>query len=355
MNISNNNYRIHFLDQCKGLGIILMVYGHCTTTEFLDRWYGLELFNCFFNSFHMPLFFIIGGWLLAYKKEQLTIPKTLTKKTYQLIVPGLFYSILSILLGLTLKLLSHQNYLLYLKDSVVDLLTLKFPDAMWFLPCYFFAEILFLLTIKRKQSKLLIATVCNVGFISVLVLDYFTNGFIRISRLLTAITFIAFGYLIYQLLFSKYFTYSSQNEKYDIKAYANNQKIIFAACGIILLVVTFIGSGYNKDVTVASANYGENKLLFLFNALFGSLGVMFIFNSIDKRIKALEFLGKNSLTILCTHMFIINLFWVLNSQVLHLELASINSALLAVFVLLTDVPVIFIITKYFPFLTGMKS
>lgn len=79
---------------------------------------------------------------------------------------------------------------------------------------------------------------------------------------------------------------------------------------------------------------------------------MFIFNSIDKRIKALEFLGKNSLTILCTHMFIINLFWVLNSQVLHLELASINSALLAVFVLLTDVPVIIIVNKYLPFLTG---
>ncbi len=67
--------RLCFIDQCKGIGIILMVYGHCCTTEFLNINFlgkGISVWLC---SFHMPLFFIVGGCLIAYKRESFYFQK----------------------------------------------------------------------------------------------------------------------------------------------------------------------------------------------------------------------------------------------------------------------------------------
>ena len=54
------NKRLYYLDMAKGVGIFLVILGHI---EYLDpdikRW---------ISSFHMPLFFVVGG-ILAYIKE----------------------------------------------------------------------------------------------------------------------------------------------------------------------------------------------------------------------------------------------------------------------------------------------
>ena len=51
--------RQRWIDIVKGIGIILMVIGHADAPTFLKIWiYG----------FHMPLFFIIGGYLFNREK-----------------------------------------------------------------------------------------------------------------------------------------------------------------------------------------------------------------------------------------------------------------------------------------------
>ena len=52
--------RLDYLDMAKGVGIFLVVLGHIEyLSESAMRW---------IYSFHMPLFFVIGG-ILAYQKE----------------------------------------------------------------------------------------------------------------------------------------------------------------------------------------------------------------------------------------------------------------------------------------------
>ena len=74
--------RIGFIDQCKGIGILLMILGHCVTLDWKASINGTTTFFLeWISSFHMPLFFILGGCLLAYKKEAFSFPKTLAKNT----------------------------------------------------------------------------------------------------------------------------------------------------------------------------------------------------------------------------------------------------------------------------------
>ena len=50
--------RIEWIDIAKGIGIILVVIGHISQ---------IEVLNDIIYSFHMPLFFIISGYL--YKRK----------------------------------------------------------------------------------------------------------------------------------------------------------------------------------------------------------------------------------------------------------------------------------------------
>jgi fucose 4-O-acetylase-like acetyltransferase len=55
-NIKKTN-RILWIDVCRGIGILLVVLGHCD-----------PFFNKYIYGFHMPLFFLLSGWL--YNKQK---------------------------------------------------------------------------------------------------------------------------------------------------------------------------------------------------------------------------------------------------------------------------------------------
>lgn len=58
--------RIEYIDIAKGLGMILVVVGHCINGKtFPGTW---------INSFHMPLFFILSGLCFSEKKYPTFFP-----------------------------------------------------------------------------------------------------------------------------------------------------------------------------------------------------------------------------------------------------------------------------------------
>ena len=59
------NSRIKFIDYSKGLGILFVVFGHVyCASNIVTNW---------IYSFHMPLFFIISGFLLNFEYRYKTI------------------------------------------------------------------------------------------------------------------------------------------------------------------------------------------------------------------------------------------------------------------------------------------
>lgn len=94
--------RVTYLDLAKGIGIILVVLGHMENINAgLRTW---------ISSFHMPLFFVISGMLIALKNEDKKLIvqdsategrwsglKTLTlKKARGILVPYAWFSLIYI-------------------------------------------------------------------------------------------------------------------------------------------------------------------------------------------------------------------------------------------------------------------
>lgn len=80
--VVNNSERLEWVDILKGLGILTVVWGHSgSQSAFYMFW------------FHMPLFFLISGFLYRFKPQQ-TWSAYVQKKIKHLLVPYLFYLLL---------------------------------------------------------------------------------------------------------------------------------------------------------------------------------------------------------------------------------------------------------------------
>ena len=99
------------IDYIKGIAILLVFIGHAATPSFLQRPYSYELIVQFIYSFHMPLFFIVSGFLshkiinMDLTTDYLTFIKN---KFYRLGVPFLTFSFITNFIIISLKQLFNQ-------------------------------------------------------------------------------------------------------------------------------------------------------------------------------------------------------------------------------------------------------
>ena len=123
----------------------------------------------------------------------------------------------------------------------------------------------------------------------------------------------------------------------------------------MLIAVGGLGQAFNGKVSLIDASYGDSAPLFVLYALLETYGFVFISLGVGKALPILEFYGKNSLIVLCSHMFFIEVFWIFNSQIFHLPLGSVDARLFALVVILLEVPTILVINRFFPWLIGQKK
>lgn len=351
--------RISFIDQCKGIGIMLMVYGHCITDEWITNTSGASYFSSWMDSFHMPLFFVVGGVLLAYKQESFSFPRTLTKKARQLLLPGFVFSLLTIAVFGFIKAVANRDYAGYIAGGLFETLTLQYSGAMWFLPCYFFAEVIFLILMKRtvvKRQSLVISLASFLLSIFALASPY---ALIRISRLFMGICYIGIGYYgchgcLSRFIYGDAESIEGVDEQHEEEA-ASRLKRSNILIGLLLLVLGGIGSFFNGKVGMYAALYGNSPLWFVINAMANTSGLVLIFTSFERKTPVLEFYGRNSLIVLCTHMFYVEGFWLLNSQIFHLPLQCVDARIFALGVILIEAPTILVVGRYFPWAIGQRK
>ena len=91
-----NFQRQRYLDVAKGIGIILVVIGHCipdaSTPEGISNKSFAVLFSVIY-SFHMPLFFFISGYLSKILYTTADRISSLKKKFERLMIPYFFVGI----------------------------------------------------------------------------------------------------------------------------------------------------------------------------------------------------------------------------------------------------------------------
>lgn len=301
--------RIKAYDIAKGIGIILVILGHMQYIEGISRY--------FIVSFHMPLFFVISGMLMRRTgAERIQTNEFFKKKLHQIMMPYLLLSIIFIILDAVTNGTAGTVFNIYSSICLYGV------SVLWFLPAAFTGMLLFQI-LRRKTGHILTAVIVIILTILAFLLSVELNLLLMAYALYPvtfylyrlsvavlvsffAIFYIFIGYYL-EMLFSD--TILKNYLYYDSDSPKNNNTIfllvkLFSGCG--LLYTVFLVSQHNSvtDLHLLNFNYTH---LFLFTSIAGSVGIILVSLALEHMsdffiVKLLIFYGKNSLTVMVTHM-----------------------------------------------------
>jgi len=159
--------RIEWLDYAKGIGIILVIYGHT---------YVPKLFNVWLCSFHMPLFFFLSGITFS-SYQKYSRQEFVTKKFKSLIIPYVIFATTLVVWKFIRIVFEGGSFISVAKAAlgiILQIRTTSYGPGVWFLPTLFIAEIIvyYMINIcKNKVASLLIVK------LSILLDNFFSKNF----------------------------------------------------------------------------------------------------------------------------------------------------------------------------------
>lgn len=338
--------RLTYLDMAKGIGIFLVILGHIEyIREDTLKW---------ISSFHMPLFFVIGG-ILAYEKREEGRPlfSALAARARGTLVP---YAAFTIML-LTMNTLEHfldPGALsgAQLARQYVDAATGYGIHILWFLPAYFTAGAIFLLLERglRPVSRNLAVLLLAVGAYGVTVIfrldqyavtDLPLIGFAGMDLLITllrgilAMPFLLMGWYLGAL-------------------YGRLPRKAFPVLALLLIP----GGILALHLSVFDLHYLYVEPWHYLAAFLSCAGLTALMRALPA-IRPLAWLGRNSLVIMCTHatFFVVyyvslGMFFIDNRIPLPQPVFNLG---VAVLVCAAEIPVVLVFNRYFGYLLGRKS
>ncbi|MBB6671718.1 acyltransferase family protein [Cohnella nanjingensis] len=335
--------RIDWLDVAKGIGILLVVLGHTGSTS--------RAATNYVFSFHMPLFFVISGYLFTAGKYDF---KTYAaRKTKSLLVPYLVFAVLSygFWLGAGRKFGADADLDIPLLQPLLGIFYanghghwLIFNTPLWFLPCLFLVEIGFfgLSKLIRRERYLWLALLAlsAAGYLDSLYMPVRLPWGADVA--LTAIVFYGIGHL-------------AKRHAHSLDAFsaAPVRAAALAACAL----AGYFLSEANGRVDMNLNRYGNYVYFYL--AAFAGVAALFLLAQFVRRSGALRFLGENSLFIMATHMLLLSFVKAIVVYVLHLALADTRTAAWAIAyaagVLLVASPLVYVANRYFGFAIGKSG
>ncbi len=315
--------RIGYIDIAKGIGIILMIIGHMPLKN--------EYIKNFIYCFHMPLFFIISGYLFKYKDNKeclknigrkLIVPYIVTciaiivYKIFRLILDGNFSAIPNILQ--TWGLAS-----LYGSGSMQPF-GIRYIGAIWFLLALAFATYCMNNIYKSQYRYLWVTLIAYIG--------YKTSQYIwlpfSIQAGMVATLFMYIGILAKEK--------DVLNKKISINIYIF---LIF----IVAFCVKYAGKLYMVS------NIYKNGFLDIIGAVSASFLLIKLCMSIDRHSKYIKkpfiYIGKNSLICLCLHLFSLDCLYYNTLKALLIKIGMLNSVLNLIIINILWVVLMLIIIK----------
>lgn len=279
------------IDYAKAIGIFLVVLGH----------YDASIMNMFKPyTFHMPLFFFLGGVTLNYNKKSLIFLKSVLKSI--IIYAAVTYVITGVISEtLTNRYSLHVFGNAFLSNPLTTLSTaFKYNFAnnrlfvvAWFLVaysiastlCFFICKLLFKYSIEGATAIVF----CSGILIGVFAIDFLSiNNTSQIYNLavqsLVALMFFMIGVSLRQ--FTDVFT---------------SPFIALMSCIVIYLLR---GMGITSDFIMSISSYPYGSVITITQSACGIYVVMFLSLAISKgNYKWLLFIGRRTKTIMSYHIF----------------------------------------------------
>lgn len=297
-------------------------------------------------AFHMPLFFVISGYLSnnigGYERSFKPYVKAKFKR---LVIPYFAFEILNLFIWCAKMTLENKG--LPGIESIISILTCinngytGLYGRLWFLPCMFVADIYVWLIVKCFKSKF--SQILSVLFL--FALSLVTVKMIPFRLPFTIDTaFFAAAFVLLGYCFSDI-----------IKTLLNNGNVVEKA---FLAIGTLLYLWYSVRHTEAKVYmfinlYGEYTVS-ICGAICGCIAFLIIGSYVYRAVEKIEILknfvlwyGKNSLATFPVHLTIkMLLIWYFSSLTMWYTMFLI--------MLLLNIPIVNVITIYFPFMLGKK-
>ncbi len=277
--------RIAWIDISRGIGILLVVYGHALSPGII---------RYLIYAFHMPLFFFLSGLVFRYKPDE-SWQSFIGKNARNILLPYLIFAILSLLLWYVTRRPELPAVLLQFGSIFYgngNNNLLAFNNLLWFLPCLFLTRVLFFAVTRYSSDiKYLLVVMglfaclgyCYSLFFSEIKLPF------GLETALTAIVFFGGGYLM---------TTIPENIMTMIKKHA----VFFLITALIIFVVGAMVNIAFYELQVDLRQDRLNNVVYFYLGAWGGIISTVLLSMIIKKNRLLEYLGKQSLVIFAWHL-----------------------------------------------------
>lgn len=286
--------RLEYLDILRGFGIIFIVAGHISYNDAVLSW---------LYSFHNSLFFFAAG--AVYKKRPVVYD--LKRRAMTVLVPYYFFGAVELVYWQLLERrfrpsdMSFGSSALGLLSGQYDLL--DFNSHLWFLPCFFVTVVFFnaLVNVGGKKTAYAAAAAMSIVYVFVPMPELPLG----INRVFRYIGFYAAGVLSSDL---------NAAEKF-----AKQKTAVQSSAAAVLLAAS---------VTLSCFGLVSGAMHFVAGAV--GTGGMFAVSVMIGKCRPLQYLGRISLVVLCTHGAVYRIWLKLLSLPLNTDTEIIRGQLWAI-------------------------
>jgi fucose 4-O-acetylase-like acetyltransferase len=322
--------RLDWVDQARGLSILLVVYGH-----------NFPVIEPYIYSFHVPLFFFISG---MFHPKKITF-QSVKRRAKMILVPYFFWATTLYLFWMFVG----RNYG---KSSQIELSPIKnfigifysqggqeYMDwgiPIWFLTCIFLVFLIYGAVSNIKNKTVYVGTI----LICVL------------------------AGIIWPKATGTHLPWSFDVALVSVGIYAaghqlKNWMVVLEKRSLaIWIILLFIIHGITFSINPSKVDmyrslYG-NEILFLISGISGSIAYILLLKSFPI-LKFLSYLGKHTIVLLATHTRALTVIkFVLMTLVgtTVFDFTELEKLILAVVQIALVIPVIWLVNKYIPVLDG---
>lgn len=276
----------------------------------------------------MPFFFLLSGIFFS--------GKNLLKRTIRLLKPFLFFFFLAFAVSAMLNLLGHHPIKWHL---LLELITGNCPyrvnPPLWFLLALLIQTLLAAVIIKIPNKVILIFI-----SLSISILGYYIGNICNANDYYISSAFIALPFFIAGTIFRSELLTTRSPWVYTLAMLA------------AIIVFTFTHSGNVVNVSLAHIPCGW--LPFIVIASLGSYSLLGLCKYLD-RVKyvgsIMRFYGVDSLTVLCTHMIILFIPYLVTR---YIPFDIVSLVFIFVFLVISEIPIIKITNTYLNNIVGNK-
>lgn len=348
--------RLDYLDMVKGIGIFFVVLGHMQDISTTTR--------IWISSFHMPLFFIVSGLLMAVKDEpSKDIREVIRKKFKGLIIPYLWFSLSYFVIDImNVLVVKNIDGITFIVDTISSV-TFYGMSVLWFLPALFIASISFIYMKKKLPDKFCLVLLIAIAILSYVaklqiakVYDLYADSLLITSlinivyiflRAWVSMSFIGYAYYIRKI----YERTVIDGKRFSII----NNRIVEFVLGIVMIGIGFVIGMKNECVDLHNIIL-NNVVYYYLAALLGVYGIILVCKALPV-INLVTYYGQNSIIVMACHVNYYILYagikfsWLIQPYVNHAKhYVFVITTVITVFVLSTIV--IEVIRRMFPFVIG---